>query len=317
MAKRQTNVVTFRLDSELRTLLEEAAARQDVTVTKFLQTLVKEAVKSPTLNRFQQTAGIPNRILEVERWFGLTIIDSARTLGLGSFGIESVRDLATPDKLLEQLDTRRLDYFAQTYEVSPDWLLTGRGEIYKCTHNRYDIKDFVVRLTELWRRNKLLGVRLVSNRSKPSLREPTPVIVALKIRHPVAVVGEHISVYESWPIVVWNEGSSTLYQLLRFCLALYYAKEEKATEVYPAGVSLVPEAFEDLMVGNLHLVQALKEQTKAWNPEVEYEALKTKSNLRESLRNRLESAEAWSELAQLVEKTLQAKARFDFTFHYE
>ena len=256
LAKRQTNIVTFRLDAELHDLLKAAAARQKVTVTDELRTLVKEMV-NPSTPGTQQKAGIPNRILEVERWFGFTVIESSQSLAL--FGVRNVRDLASPDKLLEGSTPSALNLFAETYEVAHDWLVTGQGSPYKSTHSDYSSHDVIDRLMSLRSKNQLRGVWLVTNHTPRSRRELTCMLVLLEKPHPNVKLGERFSVYESWPVSPLHIENADLYRLVCFCLALF--SEGGVSEACPAGIMLLPTAFDDIRLGRLHPARVLNERT--------------------------------------------------------
>lgn len=252
-------MVTFRLDPELRDLLKAAAARQKVTVTEVLRTLVKEMVSPTAPGEARQKAGIPNRILEVERWFGFSVIESSQSLG--NFGVRNVRDLASPDKLLEGLSPSALNLFAETYEVAPKWLLTGQGSPYKSTHSDYSSHDVIDRLMSLRSKNQLRGVWLITNRTPPSRREPTCMLVLLEKPHPNKELGKQFSVYESWPVLPWHIENADLYRLVRFCLAFF--SEGGVPEACPAGIMLLPTEFDDIRLGRLHPARVLNQRTTA------------------------------------------------------
>jgi len=310
MIRRRSNVVTFRLDPDLRLLLDEAAKRKGVTVSDLLQTVVEQLVRPSDPDPFEQTASIPTRMLEVESWYGLTVIQSSQTLA--PFGIQTVLDLATPDKLLAGLEHEQLTDFARTYEVNPEWLLTGKGYRHQRTHSGWYSYDIARRIKELWVAGQLRGVRFVANRSEPSLDDPTPVILVAERSHPHPDLRHHYGVFESWPSLHWEGGNASLFEVLRFCLSLF--KRSHSLAVYPSGVTLSAEAFEGLNRGTLHLTQALKLTRPAWHPEIAYRNLKSNKTLSRQVREELEHAEAWPHHDDLVKEALSEKyAAFNVT----
>ena len=256
MQKRPSNVTTFRLDAELRDLLGAAAARQNVTVTEVLQTLVREAFKPSTPNAFEQTAGIPARILAVERAFGLNVIDSATSLK--GFGIESVRDLASPAKL-RGLGDAALETFAAWYELQPEWLTTGMGEPLKSTHPVFDPALFLGRLKALASEAKLRGVVFVWSHYPPDTAPNSQVILALAKAHPVAALGAH-TVYESWAPVVAQDHAAVLDPLARACTAGLEDEVERRC----LGMTLARLTFEDLARGRSLFPVALQAPVATW-----------------------------------------------------
>lgn len=88
-----------------RTRLEQEAAAKNVSATDLLHLIIAERYTPNKHNPFDAIASIPRRMLEVERWHGLSVTESAQSLT--TFGIKRVADLSTPDKLLERSEATR------------------------------------------------------------------------------------------------------------------------------------------------------------------------------------------------------------------
>jgi hypothetical protein len=138
----KSSMLHARVSQELRTKIERYAADHDMPVShvmvRAVETLISQdnaGTGGPPL----QTHHIPTRILEVERHFGLSVLESVTSLK--DFGIRTVHDLASPEPLLKGMNANSLKVFAETYEVCLDWLLTGEGPVYKPTHRTWLLRE--------------------------------------------------------------------------------------------------------------------------------------------------------------------------------
>lgn len=261
--------LVLKLHTHWRTRLEQEAATKNVSATDLLHMIIAERYTPGEHNPFDATASIPRRMLEVERWHGLSVTESAQSLA--AFGIERVADLATPDKLLAGLDKEKLTAFAALYEVDLDWLRTGEGWPYKPTHVGWYAFDIARRIIDLWIAGELNRVRFVADKTTGRGFEGAHVVVVLEKRHPATLYQDRdpYTVNESYPVLSWNRDQRWLLaNLILFCHHLH--QETRAQEVYPWGVTLTEEAFWRVRSGKLHLAHALRDHTtNAWQPEGE------------------------------------------------
>ena len=253
--------VILRLEEEMRTRLDGEAALNGVTVTDLMRALIEQRYGPGGRNPFDATHTIPMRMLEVETWCGLTVLESARSLA--AFGVASVAELATPEVLLAGVDQERLQTFAQLYEVDLDWLLNGEGAVYRPTHTGWYVSEIARRITRLWTAGQLTRVRFVTDRSGYGNFSGARIMVVLEKRHPVL---REFTVNESFPVVYWDKDQRWLVaNLILFCLELHLATH--AHEPYPSGATLMLDAFESMWRGRLHPALALRDHsTSAWHP---------------------------------------------------
>jgi len=269
--------LTLRLKDQAYAQLEQEAANKGVGTTELLRQVIEARYGLRPRGPFEATATIPYRMLEVERWFGLSITDSV--LSLAGFGIQSVADLATPERLLAGIDEEKLTAFAERYEVELDWLRTGEGPTYRATHAGWYTYEVARRIVNLWIAGELTRVRFVCNQTGFGKGERTEVIVALGKRHPLVTKHprEPVSVNESFPVVFWDQDQRWLLaNLILFCRNLFHTTH--AQEVNPLSVTITARAFWDVRRGRLHLAQALRDHTvHGWEPVSEAEQLDASS----------------------------------------
>ncbi|MGL4611995.1 MAG: hypothetical protein ACRCYY_20345 [Trueperaceae bacterium] len=263
----KSSMLHTRVPDELRRKVERYATHHGVSVSQVMVNAVEALLASESVRgntALEQTSQIPNRILDIERRFGLSVFESVKSLE--DFGICTVLDLTTPEGLAKGINTSNLKTFVQIYEVRLDWLLTGEGPVYKPTHHHWHLLESAKRIQTLFLTKQLKAVWLVMNESSLNLTDIARFQLVLETTHPK--LGDEFSVYESFAHVNWQQRQSDILLLIRFCTELYEATRN--TKVYPCGRTLKPQAHEQLEAGWLCIPQAFRETTFAWHPQQNY-----------------------------------------------
>jgi hypothetical protein len=259
----KSRILNARVSEELRTKIERYASHHDMPVSHVMLKAVETLLAEDSVGRGQpllQTAKIPNRLLETERHFGLSVLESVESLK--DFGVNSVHDFVTLGQLLQGLNATKLKVFAETYEVSLDWLLTGEGPLYKPTHRIWSLLEAARRIQRLWLEKQLSVVWFVANKSSLNLNEPARIQLILEKPHPKL---GGFKVYESFPTVSWRKQHQDILHLIGFCWELFQATNDPA--VHPCGRTLKPHAQEGLEEGWWCVPQAFSESTLPWHPK--------------------------------------------------
>ncbi|MGL4611288.1 MAG: hypothetical protein ACRCYY_16705 [Trueperaceae bacterium] len=292
----KSSMLHARVSDELRRKLERYAAHHGVSVSRVMVNAVERLLATASVSgktALEQTNQIPSRLLDTERRFGLSVFESVKSLE--DFGIRSVYDLTTPEQLVKSINTRNLNTFAQTYEVSLDWLLTGEGPIYKPTHHHWHVLESAKRIQTLFLTNQLKAVWCVANRSNLELTEPARFQLIIEKIHPK--LGNDFKVYESFPNVNWQQRQRDILLLIRFCTELYETTQN--TQFYPCGRTLKPQVNEQLEDGWLCIPQAFQETTFAWHPQQDY------ARYHEAVLGNVDENSTWQMLKIIVDDTVK------------
>lgn len=307
--KRRTSMLHLRVEDEFRAKIQDYAQRKNLTVTDLLVRYIEAGMarEDEPASPFGQAAHFPHRVIEIERQYGLTILESAKSLA--DFGVKTPYDLTTPEVLMKGMTNENVHAFARRYEVNLQWLLTGEGRIHYRTHHGWYRYEIAERIADRFLANDLTRVWFISNQSEPQKRDRTRMTIALEKPHPI--LGKPFHVYESFPVTWWQDNQRNLLDLVRFCLELYEATREDS--LYPRGCTLYAHAFEKLEAGWSSFAQALGDTTYAWSPEQEYrdlyEGLFAKDRDLASDRN------DWGSLENVIFETLaRLKSRKDAAF---
>jgi hypothetical protein len=210
---------------------------------------------------FDEVATIPLRILEVEKTFGISSLESVETLGV--FGIKTLADLAKPITMLQNINPVNLSQFAGQYETRLNYLQTGTGRVHQTTHTHISPIDIVLRILECWLAGELRGIFFLSNRGEPSTDHYSPISLVIKRQHP------HLDTHtliESWPAIRWDgAGRVVILTLIQWFMETHQAT--KSFSLYPQGLSVHPTAYTAWEDGKIHLMAAMQQTGFSWHPE--------------------------------------------------
>jgi hypothetical protein len=264
--KRRTSMLHLRVGDEFRAKIQDYAQRKNLTVTDLLVRYIEAGMarEDEPVSPFGQAAHFPHRVIETERQYGLTILESAKSLA--DFGVKTPYDLTTPEVLMKGMTEENVHAFVRRYEINLQWLLTGEGRIYGRSHHGWYRYEIAHRIADRFLANDLTRVWFISSQSEPQKRDTTRIIIALEKPHPI--LGKPFQVFESFPVTGWHDNQKNILDLVRFCVELYKATGEDA--LYPRGRTLYAQAFEKLEAGWSSFAQAFNDTTYAWSPEQEY-----------------------------------------------